>query len=76
MSNWSRAKFEPSLWVRDVEIEIRRRETGAQNTAQIVNKRKIRATETHRDPGMSRKLRNNFIQLDRAGRDRTGWLGW
>jgi hypothetical protein len=74
VSNRVSGEFEPSLWIRNLEIAILRAETCAQNAGPVARLPEIRAAETRFDLAKSRNNRDNFFGPDMANRDRTGWL--
>jgi hypothetical protein len=73
-ANQVSGEFEPSLWIRSLEIEILRAETRAQKAAPEARLPEIGAAETRFDLAKSRKDRPNYFSLDMASRDRTRWL--
>ncbi len=69
------AEIEPSLWIRDLEIEILRTETRAHYAAPMSRFTEFQVAETRFNNAKSRKTRANLLGLNGASRDRNGWLG-
>jgi hypothetical protein len=68
-------EFEQSLWIRNLEIEILRAETGTQHAVPKGKLSEIWTAETRFYSAKSRKSRGNFLGQRTADRDRTCWLG-